>query len=72
MALIEERGITLVGLSLSNLANAGVGQLDLPVDPRRGLDAALDTVRDRYGAAAITRAVLLGRNTGFEMPVLPD
>jgi DNA polymerase-4 len=71
-ALIGERGITLLGLSLSNLANAGVGQLDLPVDRRRGLDAALDTVRDRYGAAAITRAVLLGRNTGFEMPVLPD
>ncbi len=71
-ALMEERGVTLVGLSLSNLANAGVGQLDLAVDRRRGLDAALDTVRDRYGAAAITRAVLLGRNTGYEMPVLPD
>ena len=71
-ALMEERGVTLVGLSLSNLASAGVGQLDLPVDRRRGLDAALDRVRDRYGAAAITRAVLLGRNVGYEMPVLPD
>jgi DNA polymerase IV len=72
MALIEERGVTLIGLSLSNLVEDGAGQLDLPVDRRRGLDQALDTVRDRYGADAITRAVLLGRNTGFEMPVLPD
>ena len=71
-ALMEERGVTLVGLSLSNLASAGVGQLDLAVDRLGGLDAALDRVRDRYGAAAITRAVLLGRNTGYEMPVLPD
>jgi DNA polymerase IV len=72
MALIEERGVTLIGLSLSNLVEDGAGQLDLPVDRRRALDQALDTVRDRYGADAITRAVLLGRNTGFEMPVLPD
>jgi DNA polymerase-4 len=71
-ALIEERGVTLLGLSLSNLTEDRTGQLDLPVDRRRSLDHALDTVRDRYGASAITRAVLLGRNTGFEMPVLPD
>jgi DNA polymerase IV len=71
-ALIEERGVTLLGLSLSNLTEGHTGQLDLPVDRRRSLDHALDTVRDRYGASAITRAVLLGRNTGFEMPVLPD
>ena len=70
--LIEERGVTLVGLSLSNLTDVLAGQLLLPVDRQRGLDDALDLVRDRYGAAAITRAVLLGRNTGFEMPVLPD
>ncbi len=71
-ALIEERGVTLLGLSLSNLTEDRTGQLDLAVDRRRSLDHALDTVRDRYGASAITRAVLLGRNTGFEMPVLPD
>ncbi|HET9740561.1 MAG TPA: DNA polymerase IV [Solirubrobacteraceae bacterium] len=71
-ALIDERGVTLIGLSLSNLTADRTGQLDLPVDRQRGLDDALDTVRDRYGSTAITRAVLLGRNTGFEMPVLPD
>ena len=36
------------------------------------LDAALDEVRERFGSAAITRAVLLGRDRGFTMPLLPD
>jgi DNA polymerase IV len=36
------------------------------------LDAALDEVRDRYGSEAITRAVLVGRNPGIAMPLLPD
>ena len=36
------------------------------------LDAALDEVRDRFGTAAITRAVLLGRDPGWTMPLLPD
>ncbi len=36
------------------------------------LDAALDAVRDRYGSAAITRAVLLGRDQGLTVPLLPD
>jgi DNA polymerase-4 len=29
-------------------------------------------VRERFGTEAITRAVLLGRDRGFEMPLLPD
>ena len=36
------------------------------------LDATLDSVRDRYGTAAITRAVLLGRDQGLAVPLLPD
>ena len=36
------------------------------------LDAALDEVRDRYGADAVRRGVLLGRDTGIAMPLLPD
>jgi len=36
------------------------------------LDAALDEIRDRYGADAITRAVLLGRDSGLSVPMLPD
>jgi DNA polymerase-4 len=29
-------------------------------------------VRDRFGSKAVTRAVLLGRDQGFTMPMLPD
>jgi DNA polymerase IV len=29
-------------------------------------------VRDRFGTAAITRAVLLGRDQGPSVPLLPD
>jgi DNA polymerase-4 len=29
-------------------------------------------VRDRYGAAAITRGVLIGREAGLSVPLLPD
>jgi DNA polymerase IV len=72
MPLIAERGLTLLGFSLTNLADTSGVQLVLPLDRRRGLDQALDDVRERFGSAAITRAVLLGRDTGFAMPVLPD
>ena len=36
------------------------------------LDAAVDAIRERYGTAAIMRAVLLGRRPGLAMPLLPD
>jgi hypothetical protein len=36
------------------------------------LDLAVDEIRARFGLGAITRAVLLGRETGFTMPLLPD
>jgi DNA polymerase-4 len=72
--LIDARGITLVGLSVANLGDDGVVQLALPFDRRTGgaLDAALDDVRERFGTGAVTRAVLLGRDEGFSMPMLPD
>ena len=46
----------------------------LPFDRASGgaLDAALDEVRERFGSAAVTRAVLLGRDDGMSMPHLPD
>ena len=42
----------------------------LPLDGDRNaaLDAALDQVRGRFGTASLTRAVLLGRDTGLERP----
>ena len=71
--LIEARGITLVGISLTNLEDADQVQLTLTEDWRpHALDAALDRVKDRYGSAAITRAVLVGRDPGISMPLLAD
>jgi DNA polymerase-4 len=74
MPMIERRGLTLVGLAVGNLDNDSAVQLALPFDRHSGgaLDAALDEVRDRFGAGAVTRAVLLGRDQGFSVPLLPD
>jgi len=72
--LIERQGITLIGLSLTNLDNDDAIQLALPLDSRWGgrLDDALDDIHDRFGSAAVTRAVLLGRDQGMSVPLLPD
>jgi DNA polymerase IV len=72
--LIERAGITLVGVSIANLDDADVVQLELPLRMRdsAALDVAVDDIHDRYGSAAITRAVLLGRDPGLTMPMLPD
>jgi DNA polymerase-4 len=72
MPMIERQGITLIGLTLGNLENDRAGQLVLPVDPQTALDAAMDAVRERFGTEAITRAVLLGRDDGPSVPLLPD
>jgi DNA polymerase IV len=72
MPMIESQGITLVGLSLSNLEDDDAIQLALPLDRHRALDATVDLVRDRFGTAAITRAVLLDHDEGVSMPMLPD
>jgi len=71
---IERQGLTMVGISVGNLADDHVTQLALPFDRRAGraLDAAVDSVRERFGSKSITRAVLLGRDTGMVMPMLPD
>jgi DNA polymerase IV len=68
--LIEQRGITLIGCSVAMLQADPPSQLLL--GPEEALDAAVDAIRDRYGSAAIVRAVLLGRDPGFSMPLLPD
>jgi len=70
--LIERRGLTLVGISLTNLADQDAIQLVLPFDRSRELDRTLDRVRDRFGSAAITRGVLVGREPGLAVPLLPD
>jgi len=72
--MIDARGITLVGIAVANLDDDGAVQLELPFGhrDRRALDIALDDVKERFGSAAITRAVLLGRAEGMTVPLLPD
>jgi len=72
--MIEHDGLTLVGLAVGNLDDEGAVQLPLPFGGQSGtaLDAALDDVRERFGSAAVTRAVLLGRDQGLTVPLLPD
>src|SRR5689334_539830 len=80
--LIAERGLTLVGFAVSNIDRQGAQQLELPFEPGPhvsgghadaiALDGAVDRVRKRYGNAAVTRGVLVGRDPGLEMPHLPD
>lgn len=74
--LIEERGCTLLGVTISGLVDGRSQQLELPLFPHgpheSGLDAALDRVRERFGSSVVTRGALVGRHTGLEMPTLPD
>jgi len=72
--MIERDGLTLVGVAVANLDDDREIQLPLPFDLRTGgaLDAAVDEIRERFGSAAITRAVLLGRDQGLLVPLLPD
>jgi DNA polymerase IV len=72
MPLIERRGLTLIGIALTNLSDAGAVQLVLPFNRTRDLDAVVDHVRDRFGSKAITRGVLVGRDPGIWVPLLPD
>ena len=71
--LIETRGLTLVGVAVSNLDGEGNVQpslFDEMADDR--LDVAVDAVRDRFGSSLLTRAATLGRELGPSVPILPD
>ena len=73
--VIAQRGLTLVGFAVSGIDRSGAQQLTLPFgddENRLAIDAAIDRVRDRYGKSALTPAVLVGRDPGLEMPLLPD
>jgi DNA polymerase-4 len=74
--LTAERGLTLIGFAVSDIDPSGSEQLVLPFDDARTrspvIEAAIDQVRRRYGKSALTRAVLMGRDSGLEMPQLPD
>jgi DNA polymerase IV len=74
MPTIEREGLTLVGISVANLDDDGALQLVLPLEGHDGiaLDEALDEIRERFGPNAVIRAVLLGRDHGLAVPLLPD
>jgi DNA polymerase-4 len=74
MPLIERQGISLLGVAVSNLSDGRAVQLALPFDREHAsaLDAVVDEVRDRFGPNAVTRAILLGRDQGLSVPLLPD
>jgi DNA polymerase-4 len=72
MPTIERQGLTLLGIALTNLEDASAVQLVFSFERRHAIDEALDSVRDRFGTTAITRAVLLGRDQGQSVPLLPD
>ena len=71
---IDRRGITLIGVSLSQLDRADSIQPELPFDWDDGarLDDALDAVRTRFGAGSVSRAAQLGRDPGWSTPLLPE
>jgi DNA polymerase IV len=74
--VIDERGLTLIGLSVGDLVDADrtAEQLLVPFGRKdtSGLDAMVDELRERFGSAAVTRASMIGRRSSFEVPKLPD
>jgi DNA polymerase-4 len=72
--MVDQRGLTLIGVAIANLDDDLPRQLCFPFerDDRAVLDGTLDEIRTRFGTAAITRAVLLGRSSGLTVPLLPD
>lgn len=74
--VVEQRGLTLIGVSVGGLADRcdDAEQLLLPFNRAVGsdLDGAIDALRERFGHAALTRASLVGARLGLEVPKLPD
>ncbi|MGN6127807.1 MAG: DNA polymerase IV [Humibacter sp.] len=72
--VIAERGITLIGVSFSQLGSSDSMQPELPIDWGDGsrLDTVVDAVRDRFGATSVSRAAHLGRDPGLSAPLLPE
>jgi DNA polymerase IV len=71
-AVIARRGLTLIGIALTNLCDARAIQLALPFDRTAGLDRTLDELRERFGSGAISRGALLGQDVDAWVPLLPD
>ncbi len=72
--LIAEHGISLLGVSVGNLADRDAVQLVLPFErcEAEQLDTVLDAVHERFGRAALQRATTLRGDPGIQLPMLPD
>ncbi|MFB9833713.1 DNA polymerase IV [Actinoallomurus acaciae] len=72
--LVTDRGLTLLGVAVADLYDDDAVQPPLPFDRAEptALDGTIDEARDRFGPSAITRGVLLGRDEGPTVPLLPD
>lgn len=70
---IERRGCTLIGVSAGSLDDQPA-QLSLPIDdaPDPTLDDTIDAVREKFGSAAVRRAVQLSHTDREGQPILPD
>ena len=66
--VIGERGLTLVGVTVSNLDDTSVGvQLELPLfgAASDALDSAVDDLRERFGTASVSRGAGRSLRKGF-------
>jgi DNA polymerase-4 len=72
--LVEDRGISLLGLSVGNLADHDAVQLVLPFErcDEERLDTVVDAVRERFGRTALQRATTMQGDPGIQLPMLPD
>jgi DNA polymerase-4 len=72
--LVIDRGLTLVGVAVSNLEGTDAVQLPLPFERRSTapLDEALDHLRERFGSSSVRRAATLRYGDGLAVPMLPD
>ncbi|MGH3723565.1 MAG: DNA polymerase IV [Mycobacterium sp.] len=76
--LIEERGVTLIGFSVSNFDPCGAAQMELPFtgseENELVLDSTLDELRDKFGSRSVTRATLLhgGGHEDWGIPTFED
>ncbi len=77
-ALVAERGITLIGFSVSNFDPCGATQLELPftglTENALALDSTLDELREKFGTRSVTRATLLhgGGHEEWGVPTFED
>lgn len=71
--MIDDRGLTKVGIAVTGLSADDAVQLALPFTKAHAgrLDHAIDDVRSRYGNSSLVRTRLLGSDSR-EVPLLPD